>query len=401
MTTLDDQGRIIIDLVTPVTVNSAMHQESAEIYDAETPELTPDDSIDESISPEGIFGYDASPATLHYFNQAAVHVTTRELVDDFVAAQSTNLAGGVLDIDEHTEAEHAHANAAFFKFGATSPAINQTKPRLYCGFVDSEYTGSPGTAVEQQVLPAQDVAVDDLADPDYYLGPDVPFPEDLVYGSPVQQYAAAQVSQSRPHSAVSPPFSTITPSYSTASSRKRAASFEEEEEDFVVTKKARTACKGFAGQFQMMIPPVIDTENNESAEEVSFGDHKHINGTITNPAFVKDPYFHSLDWEMDVRHNAELQAIMAHARVKTEIAEKMGRRGEEEEMRRSSHLECSEARLTGRAVGFFRYEEGTMTVKEYTENGLCVCWEGCWCSKLCTRYGDVLCPCAKHLILSA
>lgn len=40
-----------------------------------------------------------------------------------------------------------------------------------------------------------------------------------------------------------------------------------------------------------------------------------------------------------------------------------------------------------------------MTVQEYVEAGICVCWDGCVCTAVCARNADVVCQCVyKHEI---
>lgn len=372
-----------VNLITPTSAHTIGPPMSAEICDVETRIPTSDETVETGPYENGL-GYDASPATLHYFNQAAVHITTRELVDDFIAAQATNLAGGVLDIDQVAEAEKELANDAFFVAGPQDSFFNPPSAHILDGTYNPGHLNYTTTiaAHDKNAIPLE---VDDLADPDYYLGPDATHPDDFILARIAQASPCATERISK------------TPSCATISSRKRAASPEPE----VVAKKARTTSRGFAGQFSLMVSCKLADETSNSTEQVSFGDRRNANGTICNPAFVKCPYFHSLDWEEDSRGDADLQAMLAYARTKSELAEKVGRDESEQQMRKLCHLECAEARLTGRAVGLFRYEEGHMTVEEYVENGVCVCWEGCWCSKLCTRYGDVLCPCAQQLILEA
>jgi len=71
----------------------------------------------------------------------------------------------------------------------------------------------------------------------------------------------------------------------------------------------------------------------------------------------------------------------------------------ENALRREAHRECTLASLEGVPVGYYRYYLGHMTVEEYVEAGLCVCWERCFCNKFCTRFGDLQCPCTEHLVM--
>ena len=160
-----------INLVTPTTAHTIIPSMSAEICNVEVPDLTSNDENYDNILYENGLAYDASPATLHYFNQAAVHITTRELVDDFVAAQATNLAGGALDIDQVAEAEREFANDAFFAADGADSFTNPPSPHILDGTYNPGYLNY-ATAMTAQNETAVPLEVDDLADPDYYLGPD-------------------------------------------------------------------------------------------------------------------------------------------------------------------------------------------------------------------------------------
>jgi hypothetical protein len=65
-------------------------------------------------------------------------------------------------------------------------------------------------------------------------------------------------------------------------------------------------------------------------------------------------------------------------------------------MRARIHHEASQARIVGCSAGEFRYYDGHLTIEDYIINGVCVCWERCACSAVCTRYPDMLCPCSEH-----
>jgi hypothetical protein len=69
----------------------------------------------------------------------------------------------------------------------------------------------------------------------------------------------------------------------------------------------------------------------------------------------------------------------------------------EEALRREIHRECALARLEGVSVGEYRYYQGHLNIEEYKEASMCICWEACECSKMCTRFGDMLCPCSKYI----
>lgn len=72
----------------------------------------------------------------------------------------------------------------------------------------------------------------------------------------------------------------------------------------------------------------------------------------------------------------------------------------EENLRRETHLECAMARLEGVVVGQYRYYQGHMTIEDYKAARICICWQECWCAKMCTRFGDLRCPCSNDLLLN-
>ena len=71
----------------------------------------------------------------------------------------------------------------------------------------------------------------------------------------------------------------------------------------------------------------------------------------------------------------------------------------QENLRREAHMELASARLEGVCVGEYRYYQGHLSVEDYIKKGLCVCWSHCACSRVCSRFGDVLCPCSADLVL--
>lgn len=159
--------------------------------------------------------------------------------------------------------------------------------------------------------------------------------------------------------------------------------------------------KGFPGRFSMFQPEQLSWLGNE-ATTYTFGLTCHPNGRITNRAFVRDPLHQvtSLD-EADIMHDTILSAAIRHAELTAAKLEplKQMRTMEERVLRREIHRECALARLEGVSVGYFRYFAGHMTVEEYLAARICVCWSDCFCNKLCTRFGDMLCPCSGSLEL--
>jgi hypothetical protein len=134
-----------------------------------------------------------------------------------------------------------------------------------------------------------------------------------------------------------------------------------------------------------------------------FGDRLHANGLITHTAFIPDPQPTELNYTSTshLYSNPLRGTAWEHAHNMSIRAGKMlTRTPSEEQLRREIHLECASARLEGCSVGQYRYYQGHMSVEEYVAANMCVCWEECWCSKLCTRFGDVLCPCAGDVVLA-
>jgi hypothetical protein len=94
-------------------------------------------------------------------------------------------------------------------------------------------------------------------------------------------------------------------------------------------------------------------------------------------------------------------AALTYADFQSDLAVELvtARTASEENLRREVCRECTAARLEGVSVGLYRYYQGHMSLEEYKAAGMCVCWDSCWCSKLCTIYGDVRCPCNEWVIL--
>ena len=69
----------------------------------------------------------------------------------------------------------------------------------------------------------------------------------------------------------------------------------------------------------------------------------------------------------------------------------------EEALRIEAHRELAAARLEGFPVGEYRYYQGHLSVEEYIEKGMCICWSACGCSGWCSRFGDLICPCSEVL----
>ena len=128
------------------------------------------------------------------------------------------------------------------------------------------------------------------------------------------------------------------------------------------------------------------------------GDCLHPNYLFTHWNFFPCPHEDKLDYQMRIaRPGTQIARSIDYAEEYTDIAADAPRTAAEEALRREVHHECSSARLEGVSVGRYRYYEGHLNIEEYKEAGMCICWEACECSKMCTRFGDILCPCSKYI----
>lgn len=160
-----------------------------------------------------------------------------------------------------------------------------------------------------------------------------------------------------------------------------------------------TALSGYPGQFEVENP-----QSQTGTMKHVFGNHLHPNGEIINLNFTPDvsPSNHldiSTLSTSTTTGNLDLTLVLTHATHHSHLAESTPRTTEEDSLRVEAHRECAAARLEGVTVGYYRYFQGHMTVEEYNEARMCVCWGGCWCCALCTRFGDLACPCAGGLVV--
>lgn len=71
----------------------------------------------------------------------------------------------------------------------------------------------------------------------------------------------------------------------------------------------------------------------------------------------------------------------------------------DEPLRTIAHRETAYAMLDGIAIGEFRVKHGTRTLAEYRADKMCICDSVCCCSRVCTRFADLECPCSAKLSL--
>ena len=507
-------GPLQTPLITPddITERALVPSIRGEISNASTPELTRDNG-DEGNLDLAAPGFDASPASLHFFSQAGVHVTTRELQDDFVAAQVSKLAGGCLDIDPTSQIEQDRVTAEFFglSHSKTTSCCLETASSTGTVRVHKTKQKDAASACQQFLLPA---VYDDLADEDYYLGQDAEVPDFGPYSDtsgqstpdtegnmlpaplryplrrsreprhnkitasayespntastvqgialnqlfipnckqPIAQkvtkaryngldltFAAAPFrnsalmqrrigkakiirkrkaedhestysskrarltflnkhsNQTRAHASYLSESRSITSIRDTSPSSSKSSL-----NSHLLTSPMPQALKGFTGQFTLHLP--YHLYRPQTPTRLSFGDRTHPNGLIINTNFTPDTHPTRTDLtESDITHDNTLVLLVQHCETQSVLASSKSmhakRSAAENALRREAHRECTLARLEGVPVGYYRYYLGHMTVEEYVEAGLCVCWERCFCNKFCTRFGDLRCPCTEHLVM--
>ena len=128
------------------------------------------------------------------------------------------------------------------------------------------------------------------------------------------------------------------------------------------------------------------------------GDYLHPNYLYTHTDFHPCLHQDKLEYnEFTAPPSSQIARCIESAWALSVYAAETPRTAAEEALRREVHHECTAARLEGVSVGQYRYYQGHLNIEEYKEAGMCVCWEACECSKLCTHFGDLLCPCSKHI----
>ncbi|EXJ75016.1 uncharacterized protein A1O5_01712 [Cladophialophora psammophila CBS 110553] len=170
-------------------------------------------------------------------------------------------------------------------------------------------------------------------------------------------------------------------------------------------KRLTAGLTGYPGQFESYEADYLRVRATRSSTlgaptPFTMGDPLHPNNEFTHTNFVADPTYPSKNYT-----KADLDALPVRALALTHAegcaahaaAVSAMRTDIEETLRREVHRECAAARLEGVSVGQYRYYQGFMSLEEYVAARICVCWDFCWCSKLCTIYADVLCPCSEWI----
>ncbi|EHY52769.1 hypothetical protein ABEF92_002484 [Exophiala dermatitidis] len=201
--------------------------------------------------------------------------------------------------------------------------------------------------------------------------------------------------------------SSVYSSNSSASAITKAASESVYSVDSVATADfvpPRPAPTGYPGQFESYESDFLHCRQagiSSPRTTFTFGDPLHPNNQFTHTNFLADPTWPSKNYtKQDLKRFPLRKAALKHADGATIAAVRLlSRTDSEENLRREVQRECAAARLEGVAAGQYRYYQGHMTLEEYMAAKVCVCWDACWCSKLCTIYGDILCPCNEWLVL--
>jgi hypothetical protein len=169
-------------------------------------------------------------------------------------------------------------------------------------------------------------------------------------------------------------------------------------------KRLTTSLTGYPGQFESYEAEYLSVRATLAAPELfTTGDAGHPNGLFTHTNFVGDPTFPAREYTPAMLAALPVRDLaLKHAETATQsyaCSHRVSalRTPTQEMLRREIHRECAAARLEGVSAGEYRYYQGFMSLEEYLPARVCVCWGFCWCSKLCGRYADVLCPCSEWI----
>lgn len=132
----------------------------------------------------------------------------------------------------------------------------------------------------------------------------------------------------------------------------------------------------------------------------TMGEFLHSNYLFTHTNFYPCPHEDKLDYRVrTARPGTQLFHSIEYADELAGQAAKTPRTAAEEALRRQVHREAARARLEGVSVGEYHYYQGHLTIEDYVEAGMCICWEACECAKMCTRFPDMFCPCSRYIEL--
>jgi hypothetical protein len=160
---------------------------------------------------------------------------------------------------------------------------------------------------------------------------------------------------------------------------------------------------GYPGQFPSYDSSILHHHAQSSPNDImqyTTGNPMHPNGEFIHTNFLPDPAYPAIEYTSSTQlASMPLRAAsLAHAEHTTHAytlhpSISAQRTESQDLLRKEIHRECSAARLESVSVGEYRYYQGCMSLEEYLEAGVCVCWGFCWCHKLCGRFPDVVCPC--------
>lgn len=148
---------------------------------------------------------------------------------------------------------------------------------------------------------------------------------------------------------------------------------------------------GYTGQFRLILPCEL---NQVGATALIFGDWLHPNGELFHSRFISDSYNQRT---RPTKYQLETSTLFRVAEEMAQLASSQTISKEEGDLRRQGHYECAAAQLEGVPVGYWRYHQGHLMVDEYVRAGMCVCWRNCFCNRLCSGFGDLICPCNEYL----
>lgn len=155
-----------------------------------------------------------------------------------------------------------------------------------------------------------------------------------------------------------------------------------------------TVRAGYVGQFRLTSSDIF----RRFQTTLVFGDWQHPNGELHYSRFISDSLCQRT---RPTDYRLQMNALFRNAESKSQYASSQIGSEADECLRKERHHECAAAQLEGVPVGHWRYYQGHLTVEEYIQVGLCVCWGDCFCNKLCSQFGDLVCPCNRYLRLVA
>lgn len=169
--------------------------------------------------------------------------------------------------------------------------------------------------------------------------------------------------------------------------------------------------KAYPGQFTALTHDFL-ARQGQNPKPFTFpeaGCNLNANGTYTNTSLIETRPSYRLDysarfkagkWRKITKHEEDMYATLESKMLAAAGSGFAKQRTESfATMRARIHHEASQARILGVSAGEYRYYDGHLTIEECVEGGVCVCWERCACSAVCTRFPDMLCPCSDNITM--